>query len=208
MTDNDHPAADDLELGELRGRLRGRWKAERRAHEREALHEHWTERDLIDAVGETMDRGDEVAIHLPGSRTLTGQIAGVGRDYALLRSTQAPTRDYAVRLGASTNGDPYGKPVLYVEILGSAHADSVPARTPDLPPTFQAVLQQHDFLQQENPQRRTEIGTVLHPRGVQCVLHAHAGDHLYVRDEHGHDILLPVVAITYIMAVPPRDHRP
>lgn len=196
MADPDTPA-DDLEVAELRGRLRGRWKAERREHEREALHEHWAQRTLLDAVRESMDRGDHIAIHLPGPRTLTGHIVGVGQDYAFLRSTSTPVREYAVRLSAPAAANPYGGPLLYVEILAN-HANSAPPAPDDLPPTFQAVLQQHAFHHQQDPQLTAEIGAHLHPRGLAATIMAHAGDHLYVHEPQGRDLLLPVACITYV----------
>lgn len=198
MADHDTPA-DGLEVAELRGRLRGRWKAERREHEREALHEHWAQRTLVDAVGESMDRGDHIAVHLPGPRTLTGHIAGVGQDYASLRSTSTPVREYSVRLCAPAAANPYGGPLLYVEILAN-HATSTPPAPAldDLPPTFQAVLQQHAFHHQQDSQLVAEIGTAFHPRGLIATIKVHAGDHLYVHGQQGRDVLLPAGLITYI----------
>lgn len=193
---NDPPAADNLELAELRGRMRGRWKAQRREHEREALHEHWAQRTLIDAVRESMDRGDQVAVHLPGPRTLTGHITGVGRDYALLTSPRSAA-DYAIRLTDPTDTtSPYTGPHYFLEILAKDGA-STPSPLKDLPQTFQAVLQQLAFSHQEDAQLVAEIGTAFHTPGFRCRIKAHAGDHLYLTEGNGRDLLLPAATITY-----------
>lgn len=196
------------ELGELRGRLRGQWKAERRAEEREALREHWLQRDLIDAVAEAMSRGDHVTITLPGDRVLSGRIVATGRDYALLRTDQRPSRDFAVRLADPDRrraGDPYAGPQFLVAITEGTPAKD-PVETLDAPATFQALLHQYDFEQQADPGRAIELGTTFHPRGLVCRLRAHAWDHLYVLDDNDTSVLIPVTALTYI-ALPSHDTR-
>ena len=188
------------ELGELRGRLRGQWKAERRAEEREALREHWLQRDLIDAVTEAMHRGDHVTITLPGDRVLSGRIVATGRDYALLRTDQRPSRDFAVRLADADRrraGDPYAGPQLLVAVTEGTPTDG-PVESPDAPATFQALLHQYDFEQQADLGRKVELGTTLHPRGLVGRLRAHAWDHLYVTDATSSHLFVPVGAVTYI----------
>ena len=188
------------ELAELRGRLRGQWKAERRAEEREALRAHWLQRDLIDAVAEAMNRGDHVTITLPGDRVLSGRIIATGRDYALLRTDQRPSRDFAVRLADADRrraGDPYAGPELLVAITEGTTTDG-PVDSLDAPETFQALLHQCDFEQQASPGREVELGTTFHSRGLICRVRAHAWDHLYVHEGNGSDVLVPVGAVMYI----------
>ena len=122
---------DEPELGALRGQLRGQWKAERRAEEREALREHWLQRDLIDAVTEAMHRRDHVTITLPGDRVLAGHIIATGRDYALLRTDQRPSRDFAVRLTDADRraAEPYAGPQVLVAVTeGTATGGAIESR--------------------------------------------------------------------------------
>lgn len=201
-------SADGLEVAALRGRLRGRWKAERREHEREALHERWGQRTIVSAVRESMDRGDHLAFHLPGPRTLTGHITGVGLDYALLWSTSTPVREYAVRLAG---------PVDMARTLTPDHSctsrswPTTPAPHPrppdDLPPTFQAVLQQHAFRHEQDSQLVVEIGTVFHSRGSPRP----SGPMLEttcMSASIGRDVLLPAGLITYIGCPSTRPRPP
>lgn len=191
-----HLPTDDPDLAELRGRMRGQWKAERRAHEHEARREHWQNRDLVDAVRDAMHHGDHIAVHLPGSRTIAGHLVATGGDYALVRAPHPPHREYGIRLAGAATG-PYTGPQLSIEVIPGDPSAPAPERR-DVPPTFQALLQQYDFHQQANPRRQVEIGTTLHPRGLRCTLQAHAGDHLCIHDADGRTHLIPTATLIYI----------
>lgn len=211
MSDPPGPALpEDPDLGELRGRLHAQWKAERRAEEREAIREHWLQRDLVQAAADAMHRGVQVALTLPGDRTLAGHLVATGHDYALLRAEQKPTRDVAVRLTDPDRrraGDPYTGPHVLIQITEAADSTNPPDKPVEAPPTFQAVLHHYDFQQQTHPTREVELGTVFHPHGLICRFHAHAWDHLYVRDRNRHQIFLPAGAVTYITWSLPNDIR-
>lgn len=214
MSDNPTPPTlpEDHELAELRGRLRGQWKVERRAEEREALREHWLQRDLIGAVTEAMHRGDHVAFTLPGNRTFAGRVIAVERDYAILHIDQPTSREVAIRLPATDpagSADPYRGPPVLVEITNSGETgvDS-PLPPRDAPSTFQAVLHQYDFEQQQHPTRQIELGTTFHPDGLLCHLQAHAGDHLFAHNpSDSHHLLVAAAAITYVSWIPDQRWR-
>lgn len=200
MTQHPGPPDQELELAELRGRLRGRWKAERRDQEREALHEHWQQRDLIDAVIESMHRGDEVAFHFPAPRTLRGYILSVGRDYATLREAAAPHREYAIRLprrGLAADSDAYSAPHVAFEVL--RRASHVWGENPEIMcPTFQAVLQEFDFTQQAAPHRLAELATTFHVEPWLGTFQAHTGDHVYLRSRDGRELFIPASTIASV----------
>lgn len=192
--DPPRPAPEDPGVAELDGRLRGRWKAERRAHEEEIRREHWQSRTLVDAVAEAMRRGDEVAVHLPGRRTLTSHVMATGRDYAIIEECNPPRREYGVRL----IGDPAGPPLHFLELKGGGkeRRDDSPR---EAPPTFQALLQQYDFQQHVDPDRHVELDTTFEPHRVRGTLLALAPDHLYIRDHAAaRELLIPTTAVACI----------
>lgn len=90
MSDNPTPPTlpEHPELAELRGHLRGQWKAQRRTEELEALREHWLQRDLTGAVIEAMHCSNHVSFVLPRGRTFAGRVTAVGRDHGILRTDQ------------------------------------------------------------------------------------------------------------------------
>lgn len=191
----DPRSEEELEAAELRGRLRGRWKAERRVQEHEALHEHRASRDLVDALRETMARGDEVVVHLAAARPLTGQITAVGQDYVAVRPTSSAHMERHIQLPVA---DAPTSAQLCFEIRPGQATRSTESSFEPSPPTFQGVLQQYDFHQQADPLRSVEIGTTLQADPVRCTLLAHAGDHLVVKLPEGHEMLVPVRVVTYI----------
>jgi len=195
----DPRSEEELEAAELRGRLRGRWKAERRVQEHEALHEHRASRDLVDALRETMARGDEVVVHLAAARPLTGEITAVGQDYVAVRPTGSTGRERHIRLPVV---DASASPQLCIEIRPRQATRRTESSSEPSPPTFQGVLQQYDFHQQADPLRSVEVGTTLQPDPVRCTLLAHAGDHLVVKLSEGHEMLVPVGMVTYIAWAP------
>ena len=155
-----------------------------------------------------MHRGDHVTLTLPGDRVLSGRIVATGRDYAVLRTNQRPSRDFAVRLADADRrraGDPYAGPQVLIALAEGAPIED-PVESLDAPATFQALLHQYDFEQQADPGREVELGTTFHPRGLVCRLRAHAWDHLYVVHDNGTSVLIPVAALTYI-AWTPHDTR-
>lgn len=171
---------------ELSAALRAEYRAERREDERLAVRDAWRRRRLVDVAAEAMRRGDPVTMLLPG-RTVTGSVAAVGDDYAMVNTVGGAV---AVHLPSGA-----AAPLLQV----NARARSGGVQQPKAPKTFMAVLRSYQTDQDlDRRRRRVELGTPTQLGGLVGHIEAVAVDHVYIRDHHGVDSYIPTAAVSYL----------
>ena len=171
---------------ELAVRLRGEYREERRAAERDALALRWAERSVVDVVHELARRGDPVAVHYHDLR-LQGRIEDAGRDWFALRDRGELV---TVHLPA---GEPGRWPEL--EIVGRATAGGCTPSGRD--PTFLARLRSVVFAQHLDPRRRLRVLTGARDGHLEVEVLACSADHLYARDRE-REYVLPLAGIRCI----------
>lgn len=180
----------------MRLRIRATLRSERRAGEREAIREQWSQRSLVDVAVEAMHRGDEVGVRLSGARTIRGAIIDAGRDYAVV---DTGAQRIAVRLaGLGPDGDlrRYDSPPVQIEITSRAHGGGTKASGKS--PTFASLIAEYDAAQQLHPDRIVEIGTTLRPDPLLGRVRARAWDHVYLRDLQDREVFVALATMSYI----------
>lgn len=183
MTD-DIPPRDS----ELAARFRAEARAHRRADESEALHHRWSSRSLVTVAKEAMQRGDTVALHMPGDVQAAGQIAACGRDYLVIDASPWRT---AARLPDVEGADHGAAPPTTLTITRRAKAGGT--RGERRPASLAGLLRELE-LRNVAPL----IGTLLHPHGLRGELRAVAVDHLQLHSENDTDVHVPLSALVYV----------
>lgn len=171
---------------ELAARFRAETRAHRLADESEALHHRWSSRHLVTVAKEAMQRGDTVALHMPGDVQVTGKIAACGRDYAIIDSSWRT----AARLPDVEGGDHGAVPPTTLTVTHRAKAGGT--RGERRPASLVGLLRDLE-LREIAP----IIGTLLHPHGLAGELRAVAVDHVHLHNEDGADVHVPLSAVVY-----------